>query len=1332
MEGETANEAKDHEGVPVPILSEGESFQVIGGEVTVQPSPDMIGLNGGQVDDKLDSTLSLLPTFNEIEEDLSIKHELLPLDQKQGQSQSPIKILGEKESSTDSHFSVQPSHDSNLPVAMETQQSVQTLTGPPIDPITSTNIQSSPETCQQLNVVAKESFTSVTPPPIEIEKRIVAETPSCSPYPGEEDEVLTMMRQRHIISQSPIELQKDLPDLEVTMALSNDVELPTVGHDEVVEVIDQDLQSLPPPITTKIGEQNEDGLNEVGLGEPMKSATIINATEGLAENFEQSTASSPPGLSNTIGHISPDKLVIGQEKEPMSVRTDHDLQPVPVQEDTPGMEEEEVSMTNEKEAPLAATIEVQQEDGTPINHDTSSDISRDTSCGTSPDPPHADEMDTVETTNGVSDQEPLQPIGHDQKSLETSPGSLDPLICQESSDIISPAPIKVSSELSANENHISPVLLPAMTEESVDKPINAPSSLPLVLIGASEITSTMVAEENEIVAKENSDRMEEPMIVETAPVIGSIKSLDTPIITTNNDEVEMMPLVDSLVGATSTQRDEKDFNGPQSLGVASDQDGKEILNAPEILSNPTTQPCHSMIGQIESLHSNQAEEMRAVDSMETEEDSERIDTVEPMEEEIVEDHEMPEVPPEASASNLTLFKKPPTTLPTNKITDRTLTRRQQVHLANQTQLINNVVPTPSAVAIEPVSAPIKKDYESVGLTGKDNTKDSPLVDGKYGGVTEVVIGGRNDQSNIATSIVASEKGREVKEEMREMDDCIGRLGTMGGLVEAINFTKCTMHLSFPPLDTLLPPMPAETMLNKAIPDPKFYRTMTEVKAEESVSRFNSELLAQRKCRDPYYNIDSELWNVSMGNPCGTYVTQCNNTDGGCRKRGRPGYMYQLAIKRPKRDMSNMTDTLLPAHCPPHFQSHRPSRNPRPPHVIRLLQHGRSKTRDPTRDHQITSELALKAYFRAKDEQKAAIPFIASGFPNEVDCLRPVADQDRLRFSPPVSPVITAPAPLIRPESSVHYGPRASQSAMNIGQLPVTPVPTWQQNIVGGRGNLSRSTGGLNNAQTLDEDGNAIAMQRSRLAMMGTTNDNRDDGRERQDPRALRRPGMGQRMERLPAMTSLNVPLAGPQPGGGQQQGLNDLEKYRIGDRVTNQNENKRSNEKLPLPNNVCTECDMTFRLPELLEVHMLSTHNTRTWPHMNNSDCDPRLKVGSRAASKELHPAPLQPFRKPKPTLVPTTLSVPIAKPIQRTRTKSESTNRAMSSLVCSFEDCKGEKYMADGSPEILISCSTCDRAGHPSCLQFYNPELIATVKTYDWQCLDCKPCLVCRSSADD
>ncbi|KAM4770658.1 PHD finger protein 10 isoform 2-T2 [Rhinophrynus dorsalis] len=55
----------------------------------------------------------------------------------------------------------------------------------------------------------------------------------------------------------------------------------------------------------------------------------------------------------------------------------------------------------------------------------------------------------------------------------------------------------------------------------------------------------------------------------------------------------------------------------------------------------------------------------------------------------------------------------------------------------------------------------------------------------------------------------------------------------------------------------------------------------------------------------------------------------------------------------------------------------------------------------------------------------------------------------------------------------------------------------------------------------------------------------------------------------------------------------------------------------------------------------------------------------------------------------------------------------------------KGKDVAKKGRSEKLIHCSQCDNSGHPSCLDMA-PELVAIIKKYPWQCMECKSCIIC------
>lgn len=60
------------------------------------------------------------------------------------------------------------------------------------------------------------------------------------------------------------------------------------------------------------------------------------------------------------------------------------------------------------------------------------------------------------------------------------------------------------------------------------------------------------------------------------------------------------------------------------------------------------------------------------------------------------------------------------------------------------------------------------------------------------------------------------------------------------------------------------------------------------------------------------------------------------------------------------------------------------------------------------------------------------------------------------------------------------------------------------------------------------------------------------------------------------------------------------------------------------------------------------------------------------------------------------------------------------------------EKRNRDGRPEKLISCNSCGNSGHPSCLGHNNASMIKKMRSYDWCCIECKSCEICKIKADD
>ncbi|XP_043931731.1 zinc finger protein ubi-d4 isoform X2 [Protopterus annectens] len=95
----------------------------------------------------------------------------------------------------------------------------------------------------------------------------------------------------------------------------------------------------------------------------------------------------------------------------------------------------------------------------------------------------------------------------------------------------------------------------------------------------------------------------------------------------------------------------------------------------------------------------------------------------------------------------------------------------------------------------------------------------------------------------------------------------------------------------------------------------------------------------------------------------------------------------------------------------------------------------------------------------------------------------------------------------------------------------------------------------------------------------------------------------------------------------------------------------------------------------------------------------------------------------------PTPLSQRSDRDDQKTKRGSESL--ALPNNYCDF--CLGDSKINKKTmlPEELVSCADCGRSGHPTCLQF-TPIMMAAVKTYRWQCIECKCCNICGTSEND
>uniref|UniRef100_H3APJ7 Double PHD fingers 2 n=1 Tax=Latimeria chalumnae TaxID=7897 RepID=H3APJ7_LATCH len=114
----------------------------------------------------------------------------------------------------------------------------------------------------------------------------------------------------------------------------------------------------------------------------------------------------------------------------------------------------------------------------------------------------------------------------------------------------------------------------------------------------------------------------------------------------------------------------------------------------------------------------------------------------------------------------------------------------------------------------------------------------------------------------------------------------------------------------------------------------------------------------------------------------------------------------------------------------------------------------------------------------------------------------------------------------------------------------------------------------------------------------------------------------------------------------------------------------------------------------------------------------------------------------------------PVSQKSEEKTAKKGPDGQVYANNYCDF--CLGDSKInkKTGQPEELVSCSDCGRSGvcvcvcacadmslmpacfsslpgHPSCLQF-TPVMMAAVKTYRWQCIECKCCNICGTSEND
>lgn len=82
-------------------------------------------------------------------------------------------------------------------------------------------------------------------------------------------------------------------------------------------------------------------------------------------------------------------------------------------------------------------------------------------------------------------------------------------------------------------------------------------------------------------------------------------------------------------------------------------------------------------------------------------------------------------------------------------------------------------------------------------------------------------------------------------------------------------------------------------------------------------------------------------------------------------------------------------------------------------------------------------------------------------------------------------------------------------------------------------------------------------------------------------------------------------------------------------------------------------------------------------------------------------------------------------------RSASPYTPKVKPNSTCKVCKTGADSKVKDGKPEELVHCSDCENSAHPSCIEL-TPEVVAVLKTYPWQCMDCKVCSHCRDPNEE
>lgn len=79
----------------------------------------------------------------------------------------------------------------------------------------------------------------------------------------------------------------------------------------------------------------------------------------------------------------------------------------------------------------------------------------------------------------------------------------------------------------------------------------------------------------------------------------------------------------------------------------------------------------------------------------------------------------------------------------------------------------------------------------------------------------------------------------------------------------------------------------------------------------------------------------------------------------------------------------------------------------------------------------------------------------------------------------------------------------------------------------------------------------------------------------------------------------------------------------------------------------------------------------------------------------------------------------------------NEPPTSVITGVQCDFCGGDEQENKTTKLPEQMITCKDCGGSAHPTCLKF-TPNMVRQVKTYPWQCMECKTCTECGNSEND